>query len=190
MVRNILVPMNRVNIPALVAGILILYILYTGAPWWTLTALGESPTFKADVAPYLISIEILDKPVDSPILKYIMLSGMISYLLIGVTCLAAAFIPDREWSKPVIGYRAIIMIFLTLTTLYFGLYMVRRLIGVSLPFYGTATALFKFPYETGTINVYTPVKAVFTQTFYLAVIAAILAAIGRILTGKSGEEEE
>jgi|Deesub1362A_J573_1020465.scaffolds.fasta_scaffold00008_166 hypothetical protein len=187
--RNILIPGNKVNIPALAAGILILYILYTNEPWWTLTAVGENPTFKALVAPYRIEIEIMGKPVDSPIIHYITLSGTISYLLIGLSSIAAAFLPQKPWSKSLIGYRAITMIIFTVATLYISLYTIKNMLGITLPLIGMAETTFKLPYETGTINIYTPVEAYFTQTFYLALIAAILAAIARTLTGKEEEEE-
>ena len=187
MVRKYLVPSNRINILGLMAGIIILYILYTNQPWWVLSAIGDKPTFKAAIAPYLINIEILDKPVNSPIIKYVVLSGTITYLLTGILCILSSFLPNKPWSKNIIGYRPLVMLILTLTTLYIGLHMVRNMVGVTLPYYGTAITLFQLPYETGTINVYTSVKAEFTRTFYIAVVAALLATCARIVIGISEE---
>ena len=187
MVRRLLVPKNRINIPGLIAGILILYILYTNEPWWTLKAIGENPTFQALVAPYRIEIEIMGKPVDSPIIHYTVLAGKITYLLMALTTITASLIPGKQWSKSLIGYRALTMIIFTVATLYIGLYTIKNTLAITLPLTGTAETIYKLPYETGTIQVYTPVKAEFTTTFYLAITATILAVIAKTLIKKKEE---
>ena len=184
MIRKILVPGNKLNIPALIGGLIIIYIVLYGGPWWTLVAMGANPTFKAGVAPYQIYIEILGKPVDIPIFKYLILSGYLSYLVIGLLSIIGSFLPSREISKTLIGYRAIAMKIFTVITLYLGLIAVKNMLKVDIPLIGTTIMNFKLPYETGVINVETPIEAGFTLTFYIAVTAAILLLIGRLLTGK------
>jgi hypothetical protein len=115
-VRKALTLGYRLNIPALLAGIIILYIIYKGEPWWILTAVGKIPTFKAEVAPYIINIVILNKPVDAPIITYIVLSGYLTYLLVGIATIIGSLIPSREISKSLIGYRSLTIPVLSIVT--------------------------------------------------------------------------
>ncbi len=189
MIRKILVPGNKLNIPALIGGLIVIYIVLYGGPWWTLTATGANPTFKVGVAPYQIYIEILGKPVDIPILKYLILSGYLSYLAIGLLSVIGSFLPSKEISKALIGYRAIAMKIFTVITLYLSLIAVKNMLKVDIPLIGSTVMNFKLPYEAGVINVETPIEAGFTLTFYIAVTAAILLLIGKLLSGKQKNME-
>lgn len=185
--KRVLLLGGKVNILAIVAGILMLYILYTGEPWWILTAVGDNPTFGAEIAPYKIVIEIMDRPVDIPLINYMVLSGYITYLLIGVVSIIGGLTAKYGWSEKLLGYRALIMIVATIGSLYLGLFAVENMIGIQLPFIGMDTILFQYPYQGETINIFTVVSSGFTDTFYLALVAAILVTIGKILVRKSYE---
>lgn len=184
MIRKILILGNRVNIPALIGGLITIYIALYGGPWWTLNAVGANPTFKAGIAPYQIYVELLGNPVNIPTLKYIILSGYLTYLAIGLLAVIGSFIPEKEVSKALIGYRAIIIKIFTVIIIYIGLIAVKTIFKIDIPIIGSTIVSFKLPYETGVINVETPVEAGFTMTFYIAVVAASLLAIGRLLSGK------
>lgn len=183
-VRNILVPGDRVNILALIAGALILYMLYLDGAWWTIYAVGDNPTFTAIVAPYKIGISILGKPVNVPIIPYVELSGFLTYLFIGLGCIIGGLIPNKEISKSLIGFRALSIPIITIFTIYLGLSVAKNYVNVAVPIFGSTELQLQIPYRSNVIKTYTLVNAEFTYTYYIALTAGILAALGRILTGK------
>ena len=175
---------NKFNIPAFIAGVIIIYIVYSHDPWWILTAVGDNPTFYAYVAPYMIDISILGNPINLPVIHYITLSGFLTYLAIGLACIIGAFFPSKDWSKSLIGYRALIVPIVTMITLYIGLTFARNYVDVNIPLVGSKIIIYKLHYGNTVINTYTQMKSIFTDTFYLAIIAGALASIGRIVSGK------
>ena len=186
-VRKALTLGYRLNIPALLAGIIILYIIYKGEPWWILTAVGEIPTFKAEVAPYIINIVILNKLVYAPIITYIILSGYLTYLLVGIATIIGSLMPRKEISKSLIGYRALTIPILSLVTIYIATIFVERVLGIKIPFIGYSTLIYSIPYQGSLIKTTTPMQAFFTDSYYLAIIAGILGVIGKLVAGVKEE---
>lgn len=182
--RNILVPKGKVNIPAILAGILILYIVYSGGDWWIVYAIGEKPTFTAYIAPYNIDISILCKKVIVPIIPYIELSGFLTYLFIGIACIVGGVIPGRELSKALVGFRALTLPIITIITIYIGLIAARSYVNVDIPLIGETVIQLQIPYGTQAISTYTPIRSGFTVTYYITLVAGVLAVLGRLVTGK------
>lgn len=182
-IRKALTLDYRLNIPALLAGMIILYITYKGGAWWVLTAVGSIPTFKAEVAPYIINIVILNKPVNAPIITYIVLSGYLTYILVGIATIVGAFIPRSEISKALIGYRTLTIPVLSIATIYIATIFVERTLGIKIPFIGSSILTYTIPYQDSIIKTYTPIQAFLTNSYYLALISGVLGVVGRLASG-------
>ncbi len=171
---------NRFNIPAFIAGVIMLYILYSDSPWWFLKAVGEKPTFEAYIAPYHIQIFILGKPIEAPIIYYAVLSGYLIYLLTGLLCILGSFYPGKGWSKSLVGYKGLIIPLATIITIYISLYAIRSYMNIDILLIGKGIIRFNLSYDSNIIRTSTEYVAGFTYTFYLALIAGVLSLIGRL----------
>jgi len=175
---------RRVNIFALVSGIIIIYITYTGEPWWVIRAIGVNPTFYANIAPYKIEINIMDRGVDIPILKYITLSGLLSYQYTGLKNLLGSVIPWRRIRKYFIGVSPIMAPLIMILTLYLALSMVNMNMGISIPIVGESTMILNIASDGPIIKVYTNTSSSFTPTYILSLVAGILGVIAKIIEGR------
>ncbi len=175
---------DRINLPAFIGGLIFLYVLFEGEAWWIIKGLGENPSFYASVAPYNIDITILGKPVYVPIIEYIVLSGYISMLWVGISTTIASFIPRKKLSSYLLGYKPVLMTFGFLISIYMGVTIAETYVGITIPVMGESTLYMEIDTQYGPINVYTPSKAYFTSSYFIVLIASILIAIGKAIQTK------
>jgi hypothetical protein len=172
---------EKLNIPGLIGGLMVIYLVLFMEPWWVLRAVGEDPSFYAYISPFKIDIGIMGRTVDIPLLKYVVISGLLTYLWIGITSVIASLFPSRNFSRPLLGFRALIITLSIFITLYIGLRVARNYVDVTLPLIGTETLVMTIPYQDANIVITTPVEAYLTQAYYLMLVASILIAIGKII---------
>ena len=175
---------GSINLPAFIGGIIFLYILFMGETWWVIKGLGENPSFYASVAPYNIEIIILGKPVYVPIIEYIVLSGYISMLWVGISTIIASLIPRKKLSSYLLGYKPVLMAFGFLLSVYIGVSIAETYVGVAIPMIGETTLYMEIDTQYGPINVYTPSIAYFTPSYFMVLVASILIALGNVIQTK------
>lgn len=187
---RLFMPYGRVNIAAILSGILFLYVLYSGDYWWVSYGVGAKPTFVAGVAPYRIDIVVLGRDVDIPAIPFIELSGLFTYIYVSIACLLAGFFPRHRYLRTLVGFRTILVPMVTHLTIYIGVFAVANLFGLNIPFVGESVVTMKFFVEGYDIVSETPVASRFTDTFYLVVLGGILALFARFFMRCVLDEEE
>jgi len=151
--KGFLILFGRINLPALFAGIIFIYVALKRDYWWIAKSIGDKPTFFAGVAPYRIDIMILGKDVVVNGLPYIELSGFLTCVVVGVLALIGAFLPKKDLSKSMVGFRPLIIPVVIVISVYIGVMVAGRMIGTRIPFLGSSPIIFTLHYGSYTIYI-------------------------------------
>ena len=175
----------RLNTPGLASSILLLYTAISNSPWWRIVGgVGGEHTFSAEVSPFSIVVEVLGKPVTIPILFYLNMAARINILLAAVTTLVGSLLADKQWSKPLISLRGLVLPVLFLAGLSITLSLAKTLAGVSLPLIGGSIIEYTTSYGGLRVSAETPVEATLTQEYWVALAAGASSALARAIHGR------
>ena len=171
----------RVNFLALVAGILILAVLVLSfyVPWWQLTV-GEN-IISVNASPMNTSFGLFGTGFRIPLISALNLISDLGLAASGVIMLLYAFLPDRHYSKHLIGfaYRKPLYILVGFIVGLFISIIVVGTFGIALPLVGSKTITLPANFTFGA-TVSTVVVAGFQLPFYLAIVAAVFSIAARI----------
>jgi hypothetical protein len=163
----------KVNFFGIVASLLLFYIVLSNKPWWILR--GGEGIFYAAVSPFNVKIEILGKPVIVPIIFYLNLTATLSMLLAASTMLLGSFLAEKEWSRPMIGFKGLMLPILFLVGLVISLEFVKNM-GIAVPLMGEFILRYEIPIGQGIITE-TPSVAMLTSDYWIALLAGIISVL-------------
>jgi len=172
---------GRLNVPALLGGLIAVYLAVRRDPWWVLTSLGQSPTLKVVLSPYLINVEILGRPLTSPIFTCLTTSGLLTVLLAGTTAVVGSMLTTRPWSKRLLGFSMLSITAIFMVSLFVTIKLAESMVGISIPIVGEGEITFSTTYGSTRILAITPVEAELDVGFHLAVVSSALILLGRYL---------
>jgi len=179
-IQKILTLNNRVNIPALISGVIVLfYTMLLQEPWWIVKS-EDNYTLIISYAPYKICCLILGRPVYIPIADYLSISGLLVFTLISILLIIGALIQNKNLAEILIGYRCFLIITLVPIILYTSLLCISIFAQISLPLVGSREVNWTIFLDNKPIKVTLLVSSEFTYVFYIMIICAILSLIGKL----------
>jgi len=176
---------HRLNVLGLISSALLLYTALSDRPWWTVYGgIGDERTFSADVSPFVVTVEVLGKPVTVPMLFYLNLAARLSVLLAAATTLLGSLLVKRPWSKHLMSLKGLALPVLFLAGLSISLNLAKTFAGVSIPLVGQSVVEFAMNYGGFRISAETPVTAALAQEYWVALTAGVLSALARAIHGR------
>ncbi len=173
-----IVYLQHVNIAALLAGIITIYLVFFGGPLIRFTSSAGDVSFGFD------EVKIVFFGVEGSLdfLNYLYISAKLSYLIAGISLVAGALSRDPETSTSLIGFKLPSVTGLILTLAFT---VISTVVGV-LTSEGLTTTLDIIVF--GQVeSVTATLKPTFSPTVYLTLTANILAITGRKAAAKLRE---
>jgi hypothetical protein len=98
--------------------------------------------------------------------------------------LIGSLLAKKPWSKPMMSARGFILPILFPCGLFIGLSLAGSYVGVNLPLTGESTLRYAIPYGELNIATETPVTAVLTEEYWIALTAGAFSVVAKVLQGK------
>lgn len=166
--------LGHVNIPALLSGLITLYLVLFGGPLVRLVSGAGEVSFGFDT----VSITLFGISGEIPILRYLYISSKLSYGVAGLSLIAGSLVRDRELSRGLIGFKLPSLTGLVLTMVYsLILFALGGSVGPGLSL-GVAISITVLGSPE---TLATTLRPVFSPTLGLTLLANLLAIIGRRL---------
>jgi hypothetical protein len=175
----------KFNLLGLASSFLLFYTALSNNPWRTAYGgIGGERTFSAEVSPFNVSMEVLEKPVIVPMLFYLTMAARLNILLAAATTLLGSLLIKKPWSKPLISLRGLMLPLLFLVGLFVTLNLASSYANVSLPLIGRSTIRYTINYGGLRIDTETAVEAALTQEYWIALTAGALSVLARAVHGR------
>jgi hypothetical protein len=176
----------KINFIGIAAGILVLAVLFVSlyVPWWQLIV-GEN-LIEVNASPVNTNFGLLGAGFTVPLIFALNLISILGLAASGIMMLLYSFLPDRHYSKHLIGfaYRKPLYILVGfLVGLVVSVFIVGAF-GIKLPFLGSTAVTLPTNFTLGA-TVSTTVSASFQFPIYLAIVAAVLSIAARIYHGRA-----
>jgi hypothetical protein len=172
------------NYIALAAGILtlVLVVVSVFVPWWQFTV-GDPAIAQVGLSPVTYNIALFGTILTMPLVYALTLGSMLTLIAGGVIMLIYAVIPNKSYSKQLLGFGykkplyAVILFSIALLALYFS---ATYLGGMNVPISGSGTM--GLPKAIGDVGVGVSVKvhSSLNWPFYLAIVVAVLCIAARL----------
>ncbi|HIQ03888.1 MAG TPA: hypothetical protein EYH40_05690 [Desulfurococcales archaeon] len=184
-----LIVKGRVNILGVVAAILNLIVPFMSGPWWILK--GGSGFLEVLCSPFNISITVLGRVVEVPIIPYITLASRILIVVSSIMLLSGSLIANREFGLSLV--KASYSKPLTLTVLFtITLLLVPKLVpqklipelasvDIEIPVVGEKTLTLKVNVGGREVLVVAPIVAKLTTWYYIVWIPSLTSLISGII---------
>lgn len=184
-----LIARGRVNVLGVIAAILNLVVPFMSCPWWILK--GGKGFLEVLSSPFNISITVLGRVVNVPIIPYITLASRIFITISSIMLLSGSLIANRKlglslvkasYSKPLI-----LVILFTIALLLASKLAPQRLIpqltsvNVEIPVVGEKTLTLKLSVDGREILVIVPIIAKLTTWYYVVWILALTSLVSGIV---------
>lgn len=167
-----------------VSGVITLGLAIVGGPWWVTVGGTGGEAFHAGISPFAFDISIMGNPLNIPVIYWLNVAARIAFILAGLEITVASILVKKSWSKSFISLRALWTSLLFFISIYIGLTVLQRILGISIPLYGQSLLTYTFPIQSLAFTVEVSTQAYFTTTFELALIGGILAIVARIIHGR------
>jgi len=177
--------LKSINWVGVVAGILMITLPFAG-PWWRLT-IGTGAVDVA-ISPFNINMTAFGQPIESTLVRYVCFGVTLTVIIAGLFMLSASLLPERWWSKRLIRFGAMkvlwMIVFFIVMIALMALVVNKFLVGMEPKLSG-----FSVPYISGStistltmedVTVTMSITASLTGAFTLAVVVAILGVGTRI----------
>ncbi len=186
----------KVNPAGLAAGALMLLLPFLG-PWWR-ASLGEM--VEVQLSPFTYRVSILGESLSSRLADYLLFGVRLSVVLGGALLLAGSLFPNRWWSRRLVRFGAMKVLWLVVSLVCLLVLAAAVLNRVVPSMLGekSANIHFSIPYLSGSsaveisaegMEARAPMDLSFTWIFWLAVAVGALGVIARVVAGrmKSGK---
>ncbi len=169
--------LGHVNVPALLSGLITLYLVFFGGPLVRLASEAGEVSFGFDK----VSILLFGTSGDMPILNYLYLSSKLSYAVAGLSLVAGSLVRDRRLSRELIGFKLPSLTGMVLTIVY-SLLLIG--LGVSIgPGLSVGVAV-SISVLGSPETLSTTLRPVVSPTLSLTLLANIFAILGRRLSAR------
>lgn len=175
-----LVYFRHINLPALLAGIITVYLVLQSREFITLV----SQILEGDYISFgfgNIEITLFGRRYKPPILEYLIISSKLSYLVAGSSLIAGSLIKDEQLSRGLIGFKLPSMTGLLLAVVVL---IVSYLGGVFNPISNEISVSLTLNIGGQVYTIPIPYSIRFTFNSYLTITANILAIVGRLAVKK------
>lgn len=184
---------RQVNIVALVAGVLSLVLVGVSwfFPWWQLTVGNPGPQAISTVnfSPVNFNFSLFSTLLTVPLIWALNIASLLTLLAGGVALVAYAVMPQKSYSKQVLGFGykkplyALILFVIELLVVYFSATL---LTGLSFPLSGSGVLALPASLAPGGVSVSVAVSTAFGWTFFFAIVVAALCIAARFYHRKIG----
>jgi len=173
---------GKVNILGVIAAILVLVVVFTAKPWWTLK--GGEGFLEVSYSPFKIDVNVLGKPIVIPIVPYLTQAATIALVLSALMLLAGSLIADKSigLSLTKVGYDKPLIVVLVFTgVLYMLPKMIGQAVGLEIPLTGGETLTLETMIGGMKVQASIPVEAQITIELYIAWVIAVIALISGVI---------
>lgn len=178
---NLLSIGGRVNTIGVVASLMLLYACFSNNPWWILTGgQGGENIILVEISPFTFHMEILRRPVVIPIIPYLNLIAKLTLTLAAIMMLIGSAVPEKPWSKPLMGLSGIFIPMIFLAGLLISLRMAENYFKVNIPINGICS----INYTVENIRVQILLRSFLTTEYYIAILVGVLSVLAKILHGR------
>lgn len=171
---------KKINWFGLAGGIILLVLvvlaLAYASPWWQLSVAEE--VGQANISPLSFNVKLLGSQVAVPLMFYLNLACLLSFVASAVAIIIYSIIPQRSFSKHLLGFaykKPLIALIIFLVSIFIVTSVVQSILQISIPMAGASTITL----SVSDITVEIPVTTGFTWVFWLALLAVILCIAAR-----------
>lgn len=157
-------------------ALVILSLVYA-SPWWQL-AIGQELVY-VNLSPLNFNVNLFGTTILIPLLWFINLAFLLSFIACAVALLIYSIIPKRGYSESLLNFaykRPLVALIFFLIFLFAGAALIGMFLKFSIPIMGSTTTFMSM----GEMTIRLPITAGFTWTFWLAVAAAVLCIAAKI----------
>lgn len=184
--------MKTVNWFGVAAGALMLILPFLGA-WWQMEVGIEA--VKLELSPFYYHMSILEQPLTSPLIGYLILAAKLTVIVGGVLMIIGSLITGRWWGRKLMRFGAmkvlwflVMLLILLVVGAFFLNNFLPSMIGgaernleIQIPYIiGTSNSII----QSENVDLVAPTRASLTPSFWTAVLTASLGIAARIYHGK------
>jgi len=172
-------------VAAFSSALLTLYIVLAGAPWWICVGGSpHNPAVNIAISPFFFEVEVLGSPITMKMIPYLILSSQLEAAFWSFALLVGSLLPSRRWARHLLNCAILSAAAFfgagILLVSFFG----ERLARVTVPVVGQAILERELTVMGRPAMLTMPLNAQFTEFFWLAIAAGLLALTARLLRRK------
>lgn len=173
---------GKINILGVVASILLLIVILTSKPWWTLK--GGEDFLQVTYSPLNISIVVLGRTVEIPLISYLTQSALIILVLSAIMLLVGSVIADKRIGLSLVKVgsdKPLVIVIVFTVTLAVLQKLVEQMMGIEIPLIGEKTVTLETVIDNTKIQASMLMRADIGIHYYIMWIIAVIALLSGII---------